>query len=189
MEIVCVLGSPRPRGNSTTIAKRFCDRAEEMGAKVRYFYLNEMDYKGCQGCFGCKTKSERCILEDDLTQVLDAIRETDILVIATSVYFAAVTGQLKCFLDRTFSFMVPDFRTNPNPSRLSPGKKAVFISAQGALEDMFAELHTQYKNYFTRYGFEESHFIRGCNMRELGDAEAREDIMTLAEKTAEKMMS
>jgi multimeric flavodoxin WrbA len=189
MEIVCVLGSPRPKGNSTTIAKRFCDRAEKMGAKVQYFHLNEMNYRGCQGCFGCKTKSDRCVLEDDLTQVLDAIRETDILVMATSVYFAAVTGQLKCFLDRTFSYMVPDFRTNPNPSRLSLGKKAVFISAQGAPEDMFAELHTQYKNYFKRYGFEESHFIRGCNMRELGDAEAREDIMALAEKTAEKMMS
>ncbi len=188
MNIVCALGSPRPKGNSTTIAKRFCDRAEKLGAKIRYFYLNELEYKGCQGCFGCKTKSDRCVLDDDLTQVLDAIMETDVLVMATAVYFAAVTGQLKCLIDRTFSFMVPDFRTNPKPSRLPPGKKAVFISAQGAPEDMFPELHTQYANYFKRYGFEESHFIRGCNIRELGDVQARDDLMELAERTAEKIM-
>ena len=54
---------------------------------------------------------------------------------------------------------------------------------------MFTELSTKYENYFKRHGFEESHVIRGCDMRELGDAEAREDIMTPADKTAEKMMS
>ena len=189
MEIVCVLGSPRPEGNSTTIAKRFCDRAEKMGAKVRVFPLNELNYRGCQGCFTCKTESDRCVLEDDLTQVLDAIMETDILVMATPVYFGAISGQLKCLQDRTFSFMVPDFRTNPNPSRLSPGKKVVFITSQGAPEDMFEDIHTKYKNYFERYGFEETHSIRGCDMREVGDAGAREDIMELADKTAEKIMS
>lgn len=31
MNIVCLLGSPRPRGNSTAIAKHFCTIAEEKG--------------------------------------------------------------------------------------------------------------------------------------------------------------
>ena len=188
MEIVCVLGSPRSKGNSTAVAKRFCEKAEDLGANVRYFSLNELSYSGCQGCFTCKTNSDRCVLKDDLTEVLDAIMETDIMVMATPVYFGSVSGQLKCLVDRTFSFMVPDFRTNPNPSRLPPGKKVVFITSQGAPEEMFRDLHTRYKDYFKRYGFQESHHIRGCQTRELGDIEARPDLMELAEKTAEKLL-
>jgi multimeric flavodoxin WrbA len=188
MEIVCVLGSPRPKGNSTTIAKRFCEKAEELGATVRYHTLNELNYKGCQGCMSCKERSDRCVLKDDLTEILDGIMEKDMLVLATPVYFGSVSGQVKCFIDRTFSFMKPDFRTNPNPSRLPPGKKAVFISAQGAPEDMFTDMKTRYENYFKRYGFAESHSIRGGNIRELGDAEGREDLLKSAEKKAEELI-
>lgn len=188
MEIVCVLGSPRPKGNSTTIAKRFCERAEKLGAAVHYYPLNELSYRGCQGCMSCKGKSERCVLKDDLTEILDGIMEKDMLVLATPVYFGSVSGQVKCLIDRTFSFMVPDFRTNPNPSRLPSGKKAVFISAQGAPEDMFRDIQEHYENYFKRYGFEESHFIRGGNIRELGDAEGREDLLESAERKAEELI-
>ena len=188
MEIVCVLGSPRKNGNSATISKRFCEKAEKMGANTQYYYLNELDFKGCQGCMSCKTKTDYCVVEDELKGVLEAIAKADILVLASPVYFGTVTGQAKCFVDRTFSFAKPDYRTNPNPSRLPAGKKAVFITTQGAPEGAFEEIHTNYKNYFKRYGFEESFHIRGCSVRELGDAEARDDLMELADKTAEEIM-
>jgi multimeric flavodoxin WrbA len=127
-------------------------------------------------------------VEDDLKEVLDAVRKTDIFVLATPVYVGNVSGQTKCFVDRTFSFSKPDFRTNPNPSRLPAGKKAVFITTQGATEEMFKEIHETYKGYFKRTGFESSHHIRGCGVRALGEAEARKDLMGLAEKTAEEML-
>ena len=44
------------------------------------------------------------------------------------------------------------------------------------------------ENYFERYGFEESYFIRGCNIRELGDVESRDDLMVLAQNIAEKII-
>jgi len=188
MEIVCVLGSPKANGNSASIAKRFCDKAEKMGGNVQCFNLNELDFKGCQGCMACKTTSDRCVLKDDLTQVLDAIRETDILVIATPVYFADMTGQLKCFLDRTYSFSLPDYLTNPNRSRLPPGKKGVFIMTQGAPEGKFVEIYSRFETYFKRRGFKESLLIEAGNLSPMSDTKVPEDIMELAEKTAEKLM-
>ena len=83
MKIVCLLGSPRTNGNSAAVANRFCATAEGLGAQVQTFVLNELQYQGCQGCMACKIKLDRCILEDDLTEVLDAVRETDVLVLAT----------------------------------------------------------------------------------------------------------
>jgi hypothetical protein len=39
------------------------------------------------------------------------------------------------------------------------------------------------------YGFSESHFIRACGVYNAGTVETREDVLSLAEKTAEKMCS
>jgi multimeric flavodoxin WrbA len=40
MRIVCLLGSPRESGNSSTIAKRLCDTAVKLGAEVKTSALN-----------------------------------------------------------------------------------------------------------------------------------------------------
>jgi multimeric flavodoxin WrbA len=136
----------------------------------------------------CKTKLDRCILEDDLTEVLEAVRETDVLVLATPIYYWDVTSQLKAFLDRTFSYLVPDFLTNPNRSRLASGKKLIFIQVQGNPdESMFTDVFPKFDYFFKGYGFSETHLIRTCGVREQGEVEAHEEVMTLAETTAEKI--
>ncbi|MGO8942464.1 MAG: NAD(P)H-dependent oxidoreductase, partial [Syntrophobacteraceae bacterium] len=56
MNIVCLLGSPREKGNSAAIANRFCSTAQGLGAEVKTFTLNNLKYRGCQGCMACKTK-------------------------------------------------------------------------------------------------------------------------------------
>jgi multimeric flavodoxin WrbA len=97
MKIVSLLGSPRVNGNSAMIARRFCETAEKHGAEVTTYVLNDLQYRGCQGCFLCKTKLDRCALKDDLTAVLDAIRETDVVVLASPVYFWDISSQMKTY--------------------------------------------------------------------------------------------
>lgn len=190
MNIVCVLGSPRYKGNSASIAERFCRTAEGLGATVTTHALNKLTYKGCQGCQACKTSSDRCVVEDDLAQVLGSIYGADIVVLASPVYMADVTGQMKCFLDRTYSFLVPDFVTNPVKSRLAPGKKAVFILTQADSDEAnHADIFPRYQLALTWGGFEEIELIRACGVTDEGDAAARDDIMKLAEDTANKMMA
>ena len=188
MKIVSVLGSPRDKGNSATIANHLCNKAEKLGAEATTFVLNNLKYRGCQGCMACKTKLDRCILEDDLTEVLEAIRDTDVLVLASPVYFWDVSGQLKTFMDRTYSYLVPDFITNPVKSRLSPGKKLVFIVTQGNPdESMFTNIFPKFEYFFRNFGFNETHLIRACGLREPGEVASQEDVMRLAEEIAEKL--
>ena len=109
----------------------------------------------------CKTKLDRCALEDDLTLVLDAVREADAVVLASPVYYWDVSAQVKAFLDRTFSYLVPNFHTSPKPSRLEPGKKFVLILTQGYPdEDKFNDIFPKYDHFFRSYGFDETHLIR-----------------------------
>ncbi|MGD9973078.1 MAG: flavodoxin family protein [Desulfatirhabdiaceae bacterium] len=190
MNIVCLLGSPRPMGNSATIAKRFCDTAEQKGATIKSFALNKLSYRGCQACMTCKSKLDRCVLKDDLTEVLDAIRDADVLVMATPVYYGEVSSQLKAFIDRTFSYLKPDYTTNPEPSRLPGAKKLVFIQTQAQPgEADFADIFPRYDYFFKWYGFQDNHLIRACGVMGPGDVESRTDVMALAEKIALNLVS
>jgi len=189
MKIVCVSGSPRPKGNSAAIAQRFCDTAVAKGAIVETFALNKLSYKGCQACMTCKTKLDRCVLKDDLTQVLDAIRDADILVMATPVYYGEVSSQLKAFIDRTFSYLKPDYTTNPQPSRLPGPKKLVFIQAQAQPEEnAFADIFPRYQFFFKWYGFADSHLIRACGVLNAGDVQNQPQVLDKAQTLAETLV-
>ncbi len=187
MNIVCLLGSPRVRSNSSAIAKRFIETAEKSGAKAKTYTLNDLKYRGCQGCMACKTKLEKCVLQDDLTEVLEAVQQADVLVMASPVYYGEISSQLKGFIDRTFSYLKPDFMTNPNPVRFAPGKKLVFALTQGQPEEAFADIFPRYDFFFKWYGFSESHLIRACGVVAPGAVEAGHDVLALAEETARKV--
>ena len=190
MKIACLLGSPRPKGNSAILAKRLCDAAEKLGASVQTFLLNELNYKGCQACMACKTKLDKCAVQDDLTGVLENIREADVLVMATPIYFGEMTSQMKGFLDRVYSYLVPDYMTNPKPCRLAPGKKLVFIQVQGQPnETLYADVYPRIENFFKRYGFAERYFLLACGVRHLGDISAREESLRQAEEVGKRIMS
>ncbi len=183
MKIVCVLGSPREQGTTATIANQFRSTAEELGAETRTFVLNKLQYRGCQACMGCKTGHDRCVLEDDLTPVLDAVAEADVLLLTSPVYFGEISSQLKGFIDRTYSFLVPDFTTNPRPCRLTPGKKAVFVLSQGMPDEKhYAGIHPWIERIFLEhFGFSEGRLIRACGVQ---DVAKRPDILKLAEQAA-----
>jgi multimeric flavodoxin WrbA len=187
MKILCLLGSPRPTGNSATIAKRFCQKAESLGAQVKTYSLNKLTYRGCQACMTCKTKLDHCVLEDDLTGVLEAVYDADVLILATPVYFGDITAQMKGFIDRTYSLYVPDFLSNPKPSRLPPGKRLVFIQTQNQGEKLFSDIYPKYELFFLFHGFKDNILIRACKVLEKDDVKSREDILMLADAAAEKI--
>lgn len=188
MKIVCLLGSPRENGNSTMIAERFCTTAQKFGAEVQTFTLNELNYRGCQGCMACKMKLDRCAVEDDLTQVLEAVREADALVLASPVYYWDVSAQAKAFLDRTFSYLVPNFHTAPIPSRLEPGKKFVLVLSQAqADESKFTDIFPKFDYFFRAYGFDETRLVRACGVGAPGEVRERQDVMAKADQVAKEL--
>lgn len=185
MKIVCLLGSPRSNGISTTIANRLTATATGLGAEIRTFELNRLTYRGCQGCYACKTGLDRCVLDDDLAEVLQAAAEADTLVLATPVYYGDVTGQIKCFIDRTFSWLRSDYLSNRQPSRLTPGKKLVCVMSQGNPDEkLFADIFPRYATFFKWLGFTESRLVRACGVGPATVDAAPEEVLKKAEETA-----
>lgn len=188
MKIVSLLGSPRSGGNSSTITHHFLKTAASLGAETCTYELNRLTYRGCQGCYACKTELDRCVLNDDLSEVLAAVSEADVVLFASPVYYGDISSQLKGFMDRTFSYLVPDYRTNPQPSRLTP-KKLIFVLTQGHPDEaVFADIFPRYEGFLKWMGFCDVKLIRACGIGP-GDIDAvPEKILRLTEETAAAVM-
>jgi multimeric flavodoxin WrbA len=160
-----------------------------LGAKTRVFELNRLACRGCQGCYSCKKETNNCIVRDGLTDVLSAVSEADVVVLASPVYFGDVTSQLKMFIDRCFSYLKPDYAVNPRPSRLSP-KKLVFVLTQGQpSEKMFDDIYPRFSGFLKWLGFTHINLIRACGVGPgIGDAPP-EHFLKEAEETARKLMA
>jgi multimeric flavodoxin WrbA len=188
MNIVCLYGSPRIKGNSAAIAKKFCETAIKRGAKVQSWVLNKLNFRGCQACYGCKDKSDKCVIKDDLTEVLDTVPNSDMLVLASPVYYGDVSAQLKAFIDRTYSFLVPDYVQATKIHRLEGDKTFVMILTQGSADkEAFKDIFPRYSTFFKWMGFEKSELIHACGIMEPSDLKSREDIFKQAEDLAEKL--
>ena len=189
MKIVTLLGSPRSRGNSATIANRLAETAAQLGAETRTFELNRLSYPGCQGCYACKKTLDHCVLKDDLAEVLAAVQEADAVVLATPVYYGDVTAQLKGFIDRMYSYLKPDYLSNPQPSRLSP-KKLVFVLSQGHPDEaLFADIFPRYEGFLKWMGFTDARLIRVCGYGPSTVDRVPEQFLQQADETAREIVA
>jgi multimeric flavodoxin WrbA len=74
------------------------------GAEAEIVHLYDLNYKGCISCFACKTRGGksrgRCAVNDDLRALFDRIESADALILGSPIYLGAVTGEMRCFLER-----------------------------------------------------------------------------------------
>lgn len=187
MKIATLLGSPRMDGNSASIAIRFTEKARKLGAEAEVFELNRLSYRGCQGCYACKKALDHCVLKDDLTEVLNSVRQADVVFLASPVYYGDVSAQLKGFIDRTYSYLKPDYITNPEPSRLAP-KKLFFALTQGHPDEaLFADIYPRYSAFLKWMGFEETTLIRACGIGPASIDEVPEQILLEVDAAAVRL--
>jgi multimeric flavodoxin WrbA len=103
-KIMVVMGSPRRKGNSATLAKRVADGARGAGAKVEIFFLQAMDIRPCTACDACRTKLKKaCIIKDDMQLLYPKMKAADGIVIASPIYWFTVSAQTKLFMDRWYA--------------------------------------------------------------------------------------
>jgi multimeric flavodoxin WrbA len=149
-----------------------------------------MAYSGCIACMGCKKTSEECVLRDDLTDALRAMREADILIIASPVYFGQITGPLKCAMDRMYSHMAPTYLSGGPISRLAPGKHCLIVLTQGAPDpNAFADVFPGLAHFLGPdwFGYH-MHLLRAVGMAAPGAAAEDAELMAQAEALAQELV-
>lgn len=103
-KIVILNGSPRRNGNTSALVQKFTEGAERAGNTVTEFFLDRMNIHGCKGCFGGHSSREcPCVQQDDMAQIYPAVKECDVVILATPLYYWNMSGQIRTAIDRLFA--------------------------------------------------------------------------------------
>lgn len=135
MNIIAFLGSPREGGNTETLLKEAVRAIEESEFKVRIFKLNNMNITPCQNCGGCDDTGI-CVYEDDMSQIYDAIREADRIILASPIFFFGLSAQTKIMIDRCQCFWCEKYLLKkPIPGR-QYGRKGLLLLVGGMKKEV-----------------------------------------------------
>lgn len=99
-KILIISTSPRQNGNSEMLADAFARGAREAGHTVEKVALYDKTINFCKGCLACQ-KTQRCVMHDDADAIVQKMKDMQILVFATPVYYYEMCGQMKTILDRS----------------------------------------------------------------------------------------
>jgi len=127
-KIVAIYGSPRRKGNTATLLKRAVEGAQKSGAHVEEVVLRDLKLSPCMEIYGCLESGE-CRINDDFQKVRDLILESHGLMIASPIFFYAVSAHTKILMDRFQSLWVKKYWVDKNPgNRMTTLRKGLFIS-------------------------------------------------------------
>lgn len=141
--ITILKSSPRKQGNTNTLTDVVADRLKEQGCTVREFNLCDMTIRPCLACRACQQNWSEvsCVQDDDMQQIVDAVMESELLILATPIYSWYCTPPMKAMLDRLVYAMNMYYGDGEErgPS-LWQGKKVALITTSGYPADKGPDL-------------------------------------------------
>jgi multimeric flavodoxin WrbA len=127
--IVALYGSPRRHGNTATLLKQAVAGARDAGARVEEFVLRDLKLSACLEIYSCRQDGE-CRIQDDFQKVREQVLASAGLMLASPIFYYAVSAHTKILMDRFHSLWVKkhwvDAERNPAPGAR---RKGLFISA------------------------------------------------------------
>jgi multimeric flavodoxin WrbA len=93
-------GSPRKKGNSDLLLGQFMAALRQRGSAVRIIDVTSQHIEPCKELTVCEKKGF-CPIQDDMgREIYGLLRQADIIVAASPIFFYNVTAQLKALIDR-----------------------------------------------------------------------------------------
>lgn len=121
------------------------------GKQLVRFAANTLDIKPCTGCSSCSGKTYgRCVMQDDMQQVVQKIAGCQALVLLSPVVFGGVSHHIKKVMDRVALLGDPRYRMKDGElvkGMRVPGIRYHMIGVGGKLSEAekkaFLTLHAE----------------------------------------------
>ncbi|OGN91665.1 MAG: hypothetical protein A2Z75_04855 [Chloroflexi bacterium RBG_13_50_10] len=101
MKILAIVGSPRPKGNTSYLVDQALQEAAARGLETEKIILTKYRVNPCQGHENCASFSA-CKQADDVPMILDKFINADGIILGSPVYYYNMTAQMKAFVDRNY---------------------------------------------------------------------------------------
>ncbi len=165
-KIIAVNAGPRMGWNTEALITEASKGAIDAGAQVERFDLFRLErYTGCISCFGCKKNRFKghCICRDGLTPVLDAIRESDGLIIGSPNYLGELTASFRALYERLiFQNLTYNMETPSCNEREIP---VLLIMTSNAQDTAYMNLLNNYKGTLDRFIGPTKVFVSGNTLQ------------------------
>lgn len=144
MKMTVLNGSPRPEGNTALLLRSFLDECARMGVETQCFRLYDRKLAPCRGCMACQDIPDRlgCVLEDDCSGVFEAMRDCDVILLATPIYSWYCTPPMKALMDRVIYAGNKYYGREKGPSLLE-GRRVASVVTCGYRPQEGADLWEQ----------------------------------------------
>lgn len=160
--IIIFVGSVRKNGNTARLAQSFAESAAKNN-NVEIISVADYNVNPCIGCNSCFTREgNKCFQNDDMMQIYEKLRNADIVVIASPVYFYGISAQLKAIVDRLHTPMRNTFHIK---------ELGLLLVGAAELPNLFEPVIMQYQMVLDFFKLESigTVFVRG--VKDIGDIE------------------
>ena len=130
-KIVAVYASPRKMGNTSRLLGEAVEGARSAGAEVSEFRLRDLKMSPCLEIYACEKDGE-CPIDDDMKPLYGKLAGADLLVVASPIFFYAVSAQLKAMIDRCQAFWARKYLLHQPVAPPGAGRKGVFLAVGGS---------------------------------------------------------
>ena len=152
-QVLVILGSPRRKGNSSTLAARISRGAKSAGAEVDTVFLHGLKISPCRGCDTCKKQdSKGCAIKDDMQEIYPKLIRADAWVIASPVYWFTMSAQTKIFMDRCYALTA--YADNP-----FAGKRIAIAMSYGDADPIRSGCVNALRTFQDAYGYTRSKIV------------------------------
>ena len=157
-KVLIITGSPRLKGNTNALATAFASGAVAAGNEVEVFDAATANLNGCHADKSCEQRG-CCGQKDDGVRMNELMREADVLVLASPVYWSGFTSQIKTAIDRFYA---------SNAQIQTPKKAALLLTSGDAEWDVTAGAIGTYKGICGYLGWSDAGIIAagGCGVLE-----------------------
>jgi multimeric flavodoxin WrbA len=134
-KILAIVGTYRKGGITDSAVEEILSAVRENGGETEKIYLIDKHLEFCTNCRKCtQLPGEhygKCVLNDDLNEILQKIEKADGLVLASPVNFYNVTAVTRKFIERLVCFAYWPWGKSAAPKNRSKvqNKMAVYVTA------------------------------------------------------------
>ncbi len=113
MKVLAFNGSPRKKGNTLQLIQKAFEPLQAAGHDCEVIQAGGVLLHGCKGCGYCRTEKGKgtCVQKDDpMNDWIKKMVEADVILLASPTYFANMTPEIKCIIDRAGYVAKSDFK-------------------------------------------------------------------------------
>jgi arsenate reductase len=182
-------GSPRKNGNTSFLLSAFMNELQKFGARVKVINADKKNIIPCKEYSVCENKGF-CPIDDDMnSEIFPLLRQADIIVTATPIFFYSAPAQLKALIDRSQALWARRYKLKLN----DPNQKwrRGFLLSLGATKgkNLFNGLHLTIKYFFDAVGTSLEGSLTYRQIENPGDMEKHPSVLKEVKEKANQLIT